>query len=643
MRFRLLSLLLAASFASPAAADMANFDMSAKIYTKWLYRNDDSQGVLWMGNPFWPDDIAGNNGVATEFDLTIRGRVSKYVSAGARLKSRFGGLWQDWWESGERKTEYIGEENTSGDSLGMNRAMYIKLRGAWIKLNPNIPVLKWVTVGSSQLDMFNAWTIGKIRYIDRDNARGIFLQGAVHDDFLRFHTGIIALPKLWVGPSWSTGVGDEMLDNPYYSQDWAYGVKLESEPLEWMHLRLVGSYTRDVEFDIYDPDATGSTNSGCVDAMGDPISGCTLDHAVSTYPRYTTGNATLDVDMDPLDFLYVSVMLGFSTTETGEDFATNGVKNNGGMFPTIYGDTNDVAAKVRVSVDDPGGYGLSLKMEAFHIGQDWGSIFGARREDDVLLTDGFIEGGQLPTLNLANEFVDFDEAWYESCIGWQGVTVVPSVSLAALTLAGEFTYLGYDTNMQGRDVDETYPTFLYSEGYTDTDLYDYANVGDRGRDPRSVYKRDQDRATMIAVLKAAYVFDFGTKIELKGKYIRDDDWRRLKDSNGKNFSDDDYLGSIITTRLQVSQPIGTSLHVGLGGQLDYWDETNRSGDLSGGYGDYLTSKQKVFATLSYNFGGASLGYRLEYIHKDQDRPEELLLEDQVWKIWRSKATFEVAF
>ena len=45
------------------------------------------------------------------------------------------------------------------------------------------------------------------------------------------------------------------------------------------------------------------------------------------------------------------------------------------------------------------------------------TIFGARREADVLWTDGFMEGGQLPTLNLANEFVDFDEDWYESIVG----------------------------------------------------------------------------------------------------------------------------------------------------------------------------------------------------------------------------------
>lgn len=349
------------------------------------------------------------------------------------------------------------------------------------------------------------------------------------------------------------------------------------------------------------------------------------------------------MDFEPLDWMLIHVMGGYAMAILGDDFATNGVKENGGMFPMVYGDTGDWAGKLRIAADDPFGVGFTLLAEGFHIGQDWNSIFGARREADVLLTDGFIEGGQVPTLNLANEFVDFDEAWYESCIGWQGVTVVPKYTNGGFDLGGEFTWMTYDTNMQGRDVDETYPTFLYSEGYTDTDLYDYANVGDRGRDPRSVYKRDQDRQTLIAVLQASYLFEFGLKLHLKGKFIRDDDFRRLRGDDGKVFTGDDYLGNIVTGRFMASMPIGSSLAVGAGYQFDWWDETNRSGDLSGGYGDYLTMKHKAFLTLSYNFGNASLGYRLEYIHKDQDRPAELHLDDQLWKIWRSKATFEVAF
>jgi len=647
-----LALLVAATalfLPGAAQADKSKFDLNAKIYSKWLYRNDDKEGVLWLGNPFWPDDIAGNNGVATEFELNFVGNVSKYVKAGAKLKSRFGGLWHDWWVSGERKFEYLGEHNTSGDSLGMNRAMYIKFRGFYVDLNPDVPFIDWVRVGASDLAMFNAWTIGKIRYIDRDNARGVFFKGGFDSGLFRYHAGIIALPKLWVGPNWSTGIGDEGVEYPFFTQDWAYGARLDSEPLDWLKVSAVSTYTRDVEYDRWDPDVVGSLTGGCTDSLGDPIPGCTMDHAVSTYPRYQNSVTTLEAELQPGDIIYAHLMGGFSYSNIGTDFAANGVKDNGGMFPLIYGTVQDFSGRGRFYLEDPFDVGLSFKLEGFYIGEDWTSMFGARREDDVLLTDGFIEGGQLPTLNLANEFIDFDEPFFESCIGWMGGTAIAAYEGDNLALTAEGTFITYDTNTQGkdgegRDIDETYPTFLYSEGYTDTDLYDYANTTDRGRDPRSVYKRHQDRQTIIAMLKGAYTFDFGLKLEAKAKYIMDDDWRKLQEDDSSDYyEEDDYLGNIITGRLMASMPVASSLTLGLGGQVDYWDETNRSGDLAGGYGDYLTQKQKGFGMLSYRWGGASLNYYLEYIHKDQDRPEELGLDDQLWKVWRSKATFEVAW
>ena len=626
-----------------AAADKSNFDMSAKLYTKWLYSNTDSQGVLWLGNPFWPDDIVGQNGVATEFELNFTGTVSRYVDAGARLKTRFGGMWHDWWESGARKWEYGGEENTSGDSLGMNRAMYVKFRGFYVNLNPDIPIVDWVRVGASNLEMFNAWSIGKVRYIDRDNARGVFVQGGLPSGLLRFHGGVIALPKLWVGPGWSTGVGDDRLEYPFFTQDWAYGLRLDAEPNDWMKVSLVGTYTRDVEFDKWDPDMLGSATGGCKDAMDDPIPGCTMDNAVGTYPRFENIVSTLEVEMEPGDIVYVHLMAGYSNSRLGEDFVSNGVEENDSMFPVVYDDVYDIAFRGRLFFVDPMEVGWSVKLEGFYIGEDWNSIFGARREDDVLLTDGFMEGGQLPTLNLANEFVDFDEPWFESCIGWIGGTAVAEYEGDALEGSAEYTVLTYDTNAQDRDIDKTYPTFLYSDGFTDTDLYQYDNAtADRGRDPRSVYRRDQDRQTLIGVLKTGYTFDLGLKVEGKLKYIRDDDFRKIK-KGGKVHSADDYLGSIYIGKVQVSMPVAPSLTLGLGGQFDYWDEVNRSGDQSGGYGDYLTEKWKAFGWAAYRWGGASLNYYIEYLYKDQDRPEEMQLDDQLWKVWRSKATFEVAW
>ena len=60
----------------PAArADIVNFDLSGKIYTKYMYQNDNTQGCLSISNPFWVDNIGGHNGVCTEFELNIKANV----------------------------------------------------------------------------------------------------------------------------------------------------------------------------------------------------------------------------------------------------------------------------------------------------------------------------------------------------------------------------------------------------------------------------------------------------------------------------------------------------------------------------------------------------------------------------------------
>lgn len=632
MVFRLIFLLVLLVFPSALSADIANFDIAGRIYTKWLYRNNDSQGVLSYGNPFWPDDIAGDNGASSEFELKIFGKVSDKVEAYVRLQSRFGALWQDWWESGERK--YGGKENTSGDSLGMNRAEYIKLRGIYVKAKVPLPTVDWITVGSSDLNMFNPWTIGKVRFIDRDNAKGVFVDGHA-GDFFSYNLAFISLPKLWVGPWWSTGIGDPALANPFYSQDWAYGANLKLSH-EIGRLSLIAAATNDIEIDVTDPDAVGSLYPECKDALGNPIGGCEKDHAVDYFSRFLTVNTTIEAELDITDRILVNFLGGYSEAWLDPQLTANGVEENDGVFPVVYGDTYDFAARFRLELSDPFGMGLSFKAEYFYIGEEWNSIFGARREADVLLTDGFIEGGQLPTLNLANEFLDFDEQFVESCIGWHGATLITSLLLGAFETDAEFTFITYDTNAQNRDVLKKYPDFLHTDGYTDVDLYDYANITDRGRDPRSVYKENQDRKSFIAVLKNRYLLDVGGGLELssKLKFIYDEDFRSLEGD------DDDYTGKILTWKGKIGYYLADGLLVEIGGQIDRWWEENRKGTKEQGYGDDKTSKEKVYAGLTYDFEGIKFKYHFEYIHKYQDRERE---ENQLWNVFRSKASLEVAW
>lgn len=624
--------------AAPAAADLAKFEIDGRIYTKHLYQNDDSQGLLSWGNPFWPENYSGHNGVGSEVELIIRGKVSEFAEAGARLASRFGERWHDWWESGQES--YGGAENTSGDSAGMNRASYMKLRGSYIQLTPDAPGLNYVRIGAHDLSLFNPWTIGKVRFIDRDNGRGYFVGGKFGDDAVQWFAGAIAMPKLFVGPGWSTGIGDPALSNAFWSRDWAYAAAVKLRVGEATTLRWVGDLTQDLEVDRADPDAVGSFNPTCKDALNQPIPGCSLDHAVDLRTRYFSANTTLELESEPLDWLRVQGVLGLAVQRIDPKLASNGVALNQGVFPLVYRDTQDVAGTLRLSATDPLGNGLSLQAEYFNIGAEWNSVFGSRREADVLLTDGLVgTGGQLPTLNLANEFIDFDDAWVESCIGWHGGTGLLSWDGSNTSVKAEYTHIEYNTNRQNRDVDTTFPDFLHSDGWTDTGLYDYANVGDRGRDPRSVYRRNQFRRTDLGMLSVAHQLDIGrgVDVEAKLKYVHDVDYRQLESAAP---GEDDYVGNIAIGRFKVSSPVADGLRLGVVGQIERWDEQNRRGTAELGYGDDVTSRQMVGAQASYSYQGVRFSYYLEYIHKDQDRERE---PDQQWNVWRSKAVVEAAW
>jgi hypothetical protein len=265
----------------------------------------------------------------------------------------------------------------------------------------------------------------------------------------------------------------------------------------------------------------------------------------------------------------------------------------------------------------------------------------------VLLTDGyiasgFVSGGQLPTLNLANEFVDFDEGWVESAIGWHGATGVLEYVLSSLRTQLEYTWLTHRTNAQDRDVQNQYPDFLYTDGFTDPQAYtadfDYANVYDRGRDPRSVYAENKARFSHIAVLKADYQIPLLNGIDLsgKGKFILDQDFR------DDDVKDDTYDGRMYLAFLMAKYRWTDEFQTGLGYEFQYWDEDKRSGTAETGYFDYLTTKHTGRAMASYTFGGLIVGAMLEYFHKDLDRDRPGTF-DQTWNVWRSKVTMEASW
>ncbi len=150
---------------------------------------------------------------------------------------------------------------------------------------------------------------------------------------------------------------------------------------------------------------------------------------------------------------------------------------------------------------------------------------------------------------------------------------------------------------------------------------------------------------MIFRLTLSYDLDVGKGLQLFGsaKYIRDTDGRR------KLLTTDDYEGNLIFADIRVGYNLTDWLHLQVGFALNHWRENHVFGSDEQGYSGFITNKYKPYLQARVNFGGVKIYYRLEYIHRDllRDRhianPAERVLADRFWRVWRSKATAEVAW
>jgi hypothetical protein len=266
---------------------------------------------------------------------------------------------------------------------------------------------------------------------------------------------------------------------------------------------------------------------------------------------------------------------------------------------------------------------LSLAVQFFDIGSDYVAVTAARREQDVLLTEGQEGTWQWmrPDYNFGNrknaasnaglgyggwngevqqvvsgladnDVTDFDEPVAYSVIGWKGVTFVPKYRLGDWEFSGEYSYIDFNTNWQAcggqdKDVNCIYPRMegTHSWGY--------------GGDTRSPYAPYQDRLMQIFALRAKYTLDVGSGINLMAryKYISDKDNRVTKAS----MLTDAYDGYPKATGSINPHWIP---NIGLGGCVSC---DNRRADydtfgLSGGY--QLTPD--LYATLIYELNKVEL-------------------------------------
>lgn len=509
--------MLLGTFSMTAQEEKIGF--SGVTYIKWLWGSQKFDGSLYNFTTV-PGEGYGDNGQGTEFELLFFGKPNKYFEVSGRLKSRFN---QNQW------TNFGGfGGNPDGPCIGGDCGefdprsnQYVKLRGLTLRVTPGWTYADAVTIGATDLGMFDAFTIGKIRYIDRDNTAAVLFQGNLGE--VKYDAIRISLPRLWAGPEYNTG--------QYTSQDSAYGVQAAWQG-SMVDLTGIAYVARDVELDGTD---------------ADPDDGQDLD------TRFSNDVYGVKVAVRPTDTLDLRGAFYASSSESNPNFAPGSFFGISGFSPVPAGDLSGEAFKLNADWMEIAGTTFSVQFEYFDFGEDFVSLMAARRESDTLLTEGFdstwpfpgpsnsrfgVFGGnesvigyvgwigethQVATINVDNEFTDFDEPMAETATGWKGFTIVPKFELGEWRLAAEYSFIDYNTNWQAwgdptRPVDNT----IYPTAELDTGV---------GHNNRSAYAPFQDQESEIFVLKADTNLPIGNGLDLfaKIKFIDETD-KRLNDA-----------------------------------------------------------------------------------------------------------------
>jgi hypothetical protein len=524
-----------------AAADEPILKIGGTTYTKWLWGDQRVDGSVYNFTTV-PGEGYGDNGQGSEVELLLQARVSRQVEVRGRIHSRFNqNQWTNFGGFGGRNPAL--EDPPAGDCIGgdcgendARSNQYFKLRGATVIVTPGYSWINSATIGSSDFGMFDPLVIGKIRYIDRDNASGLLFQGSAMERKFAWDATRISLPRLWAGPNFSTG--------SFTGGDAAYGLQLKMMPSSKVDFGAIWEYVSDIEVQALDND---------------------IDDGQDVRSRFQNNVVGGKVALRPDPRVDIALAGYGSYAKSASDLAPGSFFGLSGFSPVPAGRRIDALWKGNVGLNDPFGVGLSFQIEGFDVGSDYVSMMAARRESDVLLTEGFDGtwafpgpnnaafgvfpgnpsriglGGwdgtshQVATINVDNEFTDFDEGRAETVIGWRGVTIAPQFGKAGWDFSGEFTFIDYSTNWQAfgddsRPVDSS----VYPVHELDTGV---------GHNFRSAYAPFQDKETKIGVVSAKYTINAGKGIDVFGKVkIIDETDKRMNEARYLPFVPGDCPG-----------------------------------------------------------------------------------------------------
>ena len=508
------------------SSDYGKLKWSGDIYMKFLDGNRQQNWSMSSNFDSTPGESGGDQGQATEFDLTLSSQLNKQVEFYARIQSRLHrGFWANY--NGFAVPGNPNQSTPGACTEADPRCnWYIKLRGARVILTPGYDWIDSASIGSNDWGMFDAWTHGQTRYIDRDNLSGFLFQGSALGKTLRWDFARVSSPS-YQGANFTTG--------DLFANDADYVGQLKYAPSAAWNTTLIAMYASDKE---RDPKDTNNLNG------------------VGEITRWDNSVIGAKGQYSGLGFVDIKGAYYYSTYNIADDVCNANDLESCRFSPLPKKDTSDGAFYLNLDFNRLFVDGLSLAVQVFDIGSDYVAAPAARREADVLLTEGQEGTWQWmrPDYNFGNrgnassnaglgyggwngevqqvvsgladnDVTDFDETVAFSVIGWKGVTLVPKYQVGDWQFSGEYSYIDFNTDWQAcggqdKDVNCIYPRM---EG---THAWGY------GGDTRSPYAPYQDRLMQIFALKAKYTLDVGNGIDLMAryKYISDEDDRVTKSS-----------------------------------------------------------------------------------------------------------------
>jgi hypothetical protein len=599
MKTHLLKPLAAAAalaLAGPALAVDLDFSGS-NIYMKFL--DGDQRQV--NNDPGGSGDTSGgtDNGQWTEFEFRIKATISKQVEAGLRLQSRSpAAYWTDFGGFGGPETN-----PTSGN--------FMKFRGGYVLLTPGYGWLDQALIGASDWGQFDPFTVGRLRYIDRDNFKGFYFKGSLPAPGASWEFARLSLPN-YLQSNYGQGPTCCSSDDTQFNEA-VYIGQLRGN---------VGPARLTASYQWFNDRVLDETD-------GNEFNGRGIRTFAKSRIFMLKGEGTV-ADMVDLKGAY------YRSEYKAPLFDQPWINSPKSSI-------NDDAFKIDVGLNTLPVDGLTVNYQYFDIGAGYYSNTAARFESDVLLTEGseaawfrwgqplWIGGAakdlnQGPTSPLChvsgggvcrsdsglaagangltnNENMDFDEAPSESVQGWKGHTLLVGYEIARTPISLELTRIDYNYNWQN-----------------------YSPTGPLS----NYYNLNNDRQTDILVAKASHVLPFAGGVELGFKYKMVDDSNKGQRGNATDDRDTEDKGWAISA--------GNQLFGDLYGSISYGQYKR---DITTAGGLFKNDKDIASVRLSYNLAGFEAGLLSQWIRGDGDPLETGTPVDV--KQYRMKAFLKAIF